>query len=363
VFQGRFKSVLILEESRLDEVGRYLHLNPVRIAGLGLSKEDQKRARVLGCDDPGRELVSRRLATLDGYPWSSWQVYSGSDPAVPWLLCERLLSGCGGRSLAQQRRALRAFTEAPIRQGVVESPWERLVGGVILGKEEESLRVLKEVGGDRREQTAARRGKAAARPEWEAMVKATEGILGKEWSEMILRHGDWGRDGLLAVATRHLGWRLGEVVEREPGVSYAAAAQGIRRFWKRAPNSPEMQAFVTTLLDQLSNGHPIAPWLGNSNCRQWVFLIVVIHTEAEVDLSLLAGLDLDAPDAVGFGGLEGTDEAFDGLVGALEGVLGAQVLEDALGGEAGFNPAADPWRMGLAERKWPGRAGGRGGTL
>jgi hypothetical protein len=33
------------------------------------------------------------------------------------------------------------------RQGVVESPWERLVGGVILGKEEESLRVLKEAGG------------------------------------------------------------------------------------------------------------------------------------------------------------------------------------------------------------------------
>ena len=86
------------------------------------------------------------------------------------------------------------------------------------------------------------------------MVKATEGILGQEWSEMILGHGDWGRDGLLAVATRHLGWRLGEVVEREPGVSYAAAAQGIRRFWRRAPNSTEMQAFVTAPLDQLSNG-------------------------------------------------------------------------------------------------------------
>ena len=129
---------------------------------------------------------------------------------------------------------------------MVESPRERLVGGVILGKEEESLRVLKEAGGDRQEQTPVRRGKAAARPEWEAMVKAAE--------DMILRHGDWGRDGLLAVATRHLGWRLGEVVGREPGVSYAAAAQGIRRFWKRAPNTPEMQAFVADLLDQLSNG-------------------------------------------------------------------------------------------------------------
>jgi hypothetical protein len=125
---------------------------------------------------------------------------------------------------------------------------------VILGKEEESLRVLKEAGGDRQEQTQVRRGKVAARPEWEAKVKAAEDILGREWEDMILRHGDWGRDGLLADATRHLGWRLGEVVEREPGVSYAAAAQGIRRFWKRAPNNPEMQAFVAALLDQLSNG-------------------------------------------------------------------------------------------------------------
>ncbi len=40
----------------------------------------------------------------------------------------------------------------------------------------------------------------------------------------------------------------------EAGVRYAAAAQGIRRFWKRAPNSPEMQAFVAALLDQLANG-------------------------------------------------------------------------------------------------------------
>ena len=40
VFQGRFKSLLLLKEGALDEVGRYLHLNPVRISGLGLSKKD-----------------------------------------------------------------------------------------------------------------------------------------------------------------------------------------------------------------------------------------------------------------------------------------------------------------------------------
>src|SRR5215203_3981083 len=40
VFQGRFKSVLIQEESKAVEVARYLYLNPVRIEGLGLSKTD-----------------------------------------------------------------------------------------------------------------------------------------------------------------------------------------------------------------------------------------------------------------------------------------------------------------------------------
>lgn len=53
---------------------------------------------------------------------------SGIDPAMPWLRCERLLGGCGGKSLKEQRRALRTLADGPIRQGVVEGPWERLVG-------------------------------------------------------------------------------------------------------------------------------------------------------------------------------------------------------------------------------------------
>ncbi len=254
VFQGRFKSVLVLDDGRLDEVGRYLHLNPVRIAGLGLGKEDQRRARVLGCEDPGKELVSRRIATLCNYPWSSWRVYSGNDPMAPWLCRDRFQGGCGGRSLKEQRRALLSFTEAPIRQGVIESPWEKLVAGMILGDEVEAQRVLKKVGGNRKEQTAVRRGEGCTRPPWEEMVKATEKILGCRWGDMIRRHGDWGRDGLLAVSTRHLGWRLSEVVRKEPEVSYAAAAQGIRRFWKLAPDRPEMQAFVKALTASMSNG-------------------------------------------------------------------------------------------------------------
>lgn len=44
------------------------------------------------------------------------------------------------------------------------------------------------------------------------------------------------------------------MIGREPGVGNAAAVQGILRFWKRAPNSAEKEAFVGVLLDRLSNG-------------------------------------------------------------------------------------------------------------
>lgn len=252
VFQGRFKSVLLLEESALDAVGRYLHLNPVRIAGLGLSKRDQQKARVAGCPDPGNELVSRRVATLREYRWNSWRSYAGLEPGPEWLSRERLQGGCGGTSLAEQRRALREYTEAPVRQGHLDSPWERLVGGLILGDEADAQRIMKGLRSNPSEQTPARKVARTSRPSWASLVAATEDLLESTWEEMTLQHGDWGRNALMAVATRHLGWRLVEVVREIPGLGYGAAAQGIRRFWAQLPTDPEKSAFRKALLARMS---------------------------------------------------------------------------------------------------------------
>ena len=48
--------------------------------------------------------------------------------------------------------------------------------------------------------------------------------------------------------------RVDEGVGREPGISDAAAAQGIRRFWKRAPDHAGMRGFANALVGQMSNG-------------------------------------------------------------------------------------------------------------
>ena len=86
-----------------------------------------------------------------------------------------------------------------------------------------------------------------ARPEWGQVVREAERILGGTWEEMAEGYGDWGRAGTMAVATRELGWRLLKVVRSVGGISYSAAAQGVRSSWKQAEQCPEMRRFANRL--------------------------------------------------------------------------------------------------------------------
>ena len=56
----------------------------------------------------------------------------------------------------------------------------------------------------------------------------------------------------MAVATRHLGWRLVEVVKQIPGVNHAAAAQGIRQFWTEAEERSKLAEFVRRMRGEMS---------------------------------------------------------------------------------------------------------------
>jgi hypothetical protein len=87
---------------------------------------------------------------------------------------------------------------------------------------------------------AARR----VRPDWQEIVSTAESLRGRSWQEMCEGHGDWGRDGVVAVATRHLGWRLVEVAGKMPEVQYGSLAQGVRRFWRLAEERGDLKEFV-----------------------------------------------------------------------------------------------------------------------
>jgi REP element-mobilizing transposase RayT len=249
VFQGRFKSILIQEQGKALEVARYIHLNPVRIGGLGLNKSEQRRARVLGCENPGQELVRRRLGALREHRWSSWRIYAGAEPNPGWLETGVIGTGCGGRSRAERLAALKAFTEQPIVQGVLSSPWEGLVGGAVLGDREYAQRLLSQGKVNEQEQSAARR--LRRRAQWEEVVRVAEKIRGEGWDKWAERHGDWGRDGAMYVGVRHGGLGLSEVARRV-GMKYQAAAQGLKRFGQALNKDPERSRFVSKLKHQLS---------------------------------------------------------------------------------------------------------------
>jgi putative transposase len=252
VFAGRFRAVVIQDERGVCEVARYLHLNPVRMAGLGLGKAEQRRARVRGSSDPGAALVTERLLRLARYPWSSWRVYSGAEAPPSWLETGVVGTGCGGRNRETRRAALRAYTEAPVREGRLQSPWERLCGGLVLGEPEYAVALSREAQVNLKEQTAGRRLLRCQRMAWSQIVRAAEAELGCTWEAMQSTHGDWARDGVLYVATRYGGYRLAQVLKETPGLSYQAAAQGVRRFRRGLEADPAKEVFVARLRQQLS---------------------------------------------------------------------------------------------------------------
>ena len=80
LFQGRYKAVLVDADSYLEELIRYIHLNPVR-AGIVKEPED--------------------------YPWSGHRAYLGLE-MIPWLTTDWVLSQFSKR-LTLARRAYRRF--------------------------------------------------------------------------------------------------------------------------------------------------------------------------------------------------------------------------------------------------------------
>lgn len=105
LFQGRYKSILVGEESYWARLSLYIHLNPIR-AGI--------------------------VKKLDEYRWSSIHDYIRLKKTHQWVLCEEVLKELGGNSEEQRRRYRQLLKEAG---GEEEKIFEELRYGLILGSE------------------------------------------------------------------------------------------------------------------------------------------------------------------------------------------------------------------------------------
>ena len=113
VFQGRYKAILIEQDSYLLELCRYVVLNPVR---------------------------ARVVRAPDAWPWSSYLATVGDTATPSWLTTDWILAQFG-----TTRSAAQAAYHAFVYEGIgVTSPWESLRGQIYLGSEAFCLRFARE---------------------------------------------------------------------------------------------------------------------------------------------------------------------------------------------------------------------------
>ncbi|HVM62058.1 MAG TPA: transposase [Verrucomicrobiae bacterium] len=250
LFQGRFHAVVLEADTAAVEVSRYVHLNPVRFRRLGLDKMAQARDHA-GIDiGSNRQQIRQRLQQLREYPWSSYGAYVGRRACPPWLITDAVLAMLGAGRRAERPRAYQRYVETAVRAGAVESPWERLEAGLLLGRQRFVDQMRRRLHGDAREQPMARQ--LRRRVNWEAIVRAVERVKGESWDSFRDRHRDNGRDLALYVGRTH-GLRLRELADYVGGIDYVSVASAVRRLGLRVARDPALARLLTRVNQQMHN--------------------------------------------------------------------------------------------------------------
>jgi YD repeat-containing protein len=95
LYQGRFKAILVDQDSYLLELSRYVHLNPIRIRSKAQRSE------------------SERIREISRYRWSSLPGYVDGKRKDSWITYEAVLGYVG-----ESRHKYAGFVEEGIRQGI-----------------------------------------------------------------------------------------------------------------------------------------------------------------------------------------------------------------------------------------------------
>ena len=247
LLQGRFGAQVVEDDAGWQEVARYVHLNPIpiRVARLGLQKSARAASHAGVAPAPSAKLVAERLRVLRQYRWSSYPGYAGYAQPLSWVWREALSRLCGGSREGARRAALREYTEQGARQGVIESPWERLVDGIVLGSQAFAQRLRQQTRGNPREQPPLR--EAGPATNWERIIAALEQHKGESWNSFMQRHGDWGRDAALWLGRRAGRLRLAELGRLVGGLDYAVVSKAIARFDQRLESDSELREHLRAI--------------------------------------------------------------------------------------------------------------------
>jgi hypothetical protein len=177
------------------------------------------------------------------------------EKAPDWLTCQSVLELMGSGSLSKQRQAYREHVESAVRQGVMESPWEKVIAQVMLGGVAFVEELRRQVRGNEREQPSLKGLKH--RPSLQTIVGVVEGVKGETWEQFRDRYGDSGRDLVLWLGRTRGGFGLRELGQLAGGLDYTSVSLAVKRFEKRRDREKSLremsQRAEQALITQMSN--------------------------------------------------------------------------------------------------------------
>jgi len=242
LFQGRFKSVPVEGDgSWALEASVYLHLNPVRVKALGLSKDERVAERFGIAPTLSAEEVHARLERLRKHPWSSYGAYAGYRSRPGWLTCGVLWRRVRENGM-KDSDAYRRMVENIILEGAEQGFANRIKGTLAMGSRAFLEKLRSGVRGDPRAQPAVRAWRRLM--PFGRVQDAVAAEKGERWESFCDTQGDWGRDVAFMLGRRHCGLTLGELGRAAGGASPAAVGAAVMRMEARIGRNRSLREIV-----------------------------------------------------------------------------------------------------------------------
>ena len=237
LWQGRYRDVVIENSAWAYDLSTYVHLNPLRITGLGLDK----RGRVLegkGFRVPTREQVTERLRRLREYRWSSYRAYAGYCAAPAWLTTTELWRRAH-KDATQQRVAYRREVKRRLSHGMEANRLERLRDVIGIGSATFARPIRESASED---DGLAQKKELRRKVSVDEMRAAVEKLRGEGWDQFACRRGDWGRSLFLWGVRKHCGLTLREAGQAVGGMKPTAADMALKRLEERAASDAQIRS-------------------------------------------------------------------------------------------------------------------------
>ncbi len=222
LYQGRYKAILIDQDSYLLELSRYVHLNPVRIG-----------------PHRGNPI---QIRALEKYRWSSYPGYLDGKKKQSWVRYDSVLGQIG-----ESRAKYRQFVVEGIRSGYT-TPWEEVTGQVVLGGQDFVERVKHRLAkpGSKREQPSVRQLEAKAP---EAVFTAVVRYFGMTEKRLTGKRSGFRDERAIAMEMiyRYSGISQAEIGKRFGGLDYTAVSRERTRLRGRMEEVPALRKAVREL--------------------------------------------------------------------------------------------------------------------